>query len=275
MQCLQNPTIDSALREIAFGFRRMVTRYGVYDVNGYRFRSEVYESTKPRLTTVNTGVCVHCIDEDDNELEYYGIIKDILKVKLEGHFQLEMALFDCCWFDPTSDGTRRTPNLGLVEIKHSSRLAVFEPFVMASQVKLVYYLPYACNAKSDLMDWWVVHIVSPRNYILPNETTDDDSNHPNEPTEVLFYQEDGLPGSFVTDLGAELDNIVPIASDEITNPADLDFLAKLTEGEDEDMDESDGDGEDDQDMNDLESEEDGGDDQDDLPEYAPNDPNDF
>jgi len=112
------------------------------------------------------------------------------------------------------------------------------------------------------MDWWVVYIVSPRNYIPPNDTNDD-SNPPNEPTEVSFYQEDGLPGSFVIDLGAELDNIVPIVSDEITNPAGLEFLAKLIiEAQDEDMD-------------DLESDGDGEDDQDDLPEYAPNDPDDF
>ena len=90
MQCLQNPTIDSALHEISFGFRRMVTSYGVYDVNGYRFRSEEHERTKPKLTTVNSGVCVPCIDENDNELEYYGIIKDIIKIKWEGHLQLEI-----------------------------------------------------------------------------------------------------------------------------------------------------------------------------------------
>jgi len=120
------------------------------------------------------------------------------------------------------------------------------------------------------MDWWVVYIVSPRNYIPPSEINDD-SNPPNEPTEVSFYQEDGLPGSFVIDLGAELDNIVSNVSDEITNPADLEYLAKLnTEAQDE-MD--DGDGEEDQD--DLESDGDGEDDQDDLPEYAPNDPDDF
>ena len=82
---------------------------------------------------------------------------------------------------------------------------------------------------------------------------------------MSFYQEDGLLGSFVIDLGAELDNIVLIVSDEITNPADLEFLAKLnTEAQDEDMDdlESDGDG-------------DGEDDHDDLLGYLPNDLDDF
>jgi hypothetical protein len=48
-----------------------------------------------------------------------------------------------------------------------------------------------------------------------------------------------------------------------THPADLQFLAKLnTEAQDEDMD-------------DLESDGDEEDDQDDLPEYAPNDLDDF
>jgi hypothetical protein len=270
MRCLKNPTIDNALRQISFGFRRMVTSYGGYDVNGYRFRSEEYEKTKSRLTMVNSGVCVPCVDENDNELEYYGIIKDIIKIKWEGNLQLEMILFDCCWFDPTLDGTKHTKNLGLVEIKHSSRLAVFEPFVMGSQVKLVYYLSYACN-KSDLVDWWVVYNVCPRNYI-PTNDSNDDSDPPNGPTEVFFYQEDGLPGSFVIDLGADLDNIVPTVSDEITDPDDLEFLSQLNiEAQDEDRNDLEAD----EDREDLEADEDRDDEQDDLHEYAPNDPNDF
>ena len=73
-----------------------------------------------------------------------------------------------------------------------------------------------------------------------------------------------MPGSFVIDLGADLDNIVPTVSDEITDPNDLKFLSELNiEAQDEDIDD------------DLEAEEDRDDDQDDLPEYAPNDPNDF
>ena len=158
LQCFKVSSIDNALRQISFGFRKMVTSYGAYDVNGYRYRSEEYERTRSKLTTINTGVCVSCIDDDNNELQYYGVIKDIIKIKWEGSLQLEMVLFDC---------------LGLVEIKHSSRLSVFEPFVMASQVKQVYYLPYACMDKSDLRDWWVAYHVSPRNYIPPSDINDD------------------------------------------------------------------------------------------------------
>ena len=83
-----------------------------------------------------------------------------------------------------------------------------------------------------------------------------------------------MPGSFVIDLGADLDNIVPTVSDEITDPNDLKFLSELNiEAQDEDIDD---DLEADEDIDDdLEVEEDRDDDQDDLPEYAPNDPNDF
>ena len=262
LQCLKVSSIDNALRQISFGFREMVTSYGAYDVNGYRYRSEEYERTRSKLTTINTGVCVSCIDDDNNELEYYGLIKDIIKIKWEGSLQLEMVLFDCCWFDPTPNGTRRTENLGLVEIKHSSRLSVFEPFVMASQVKQVYYLPYACMDKSDLRDWWVAYHVSPRNYIPPSDINDD-SDTPVGLAEMSFYQEDGLPGSFVIDLGIELDNINLNGSDEITDPDDLEFLSKLNAGI---IDEA---------MDNLEGDEEYEEDQDDLPQYAPNDPDDY
>ena len=82
LQCLKVSSIDNALRQISFGFRKMVTSYGAYDVNGYRYRSEEYERTRSKLTTINTGVCVSCIDDDNNELEYYGVIKDIIKNKM-------------------------------------------------------------------------------------------------------------------------------------------------------------------------------------------------
>jgi len=130
---------------------------------------------------------------------------------------------------------------------------------MSSQVKQVYYLPYACMDKSDLRDWWVAYHVSPRNYIPPSDINDD-SDTPVGPVEMSFYQEDGLPGSFVIDLGIELDNINLNGSDEITDPDDLEFLSKLNAGI---IDEA---------MDNLEGDEEY---QDDLPQYAPNDPDDY
>jgi hypothetical protein len=198
-------------------------------VNGYRFRSKLHERSKSGLTTVNTGVCVSCIDESNNETEYHGVIKDIIKIKWEGRLQLELVLFDCDWFDPTPNGIRRIENLGLVEIKHAARLSVFEPFVLASQVKQVYYLPYACQ-RLDLKEWWVTYQVTPHGYI--NVDDSDDGPHTGPVEEVLFFQEEGLEGTFVIDLNFEVDNTAAVVSDEITDPKELEFLSKLnTEGD--------------------------------------------
>ena len=263
---MQTAGIDTALCHLSYGFRRRVTSYGCYDVNGYRFRSKEHERTKLGLATINSGVCVSCVDDDNNEMEYYGVIKDIIKIKWEGSLQLEMVLLDCDWFDPTPNGTRRTEKLGLVEIKHAARLSVFEPFVMASQVKQVYYLPYACKSRADLQEWWVTYQVTPRGYVSP----DDNSDESNPPTglvqEVSFFQEEGLEGTFVIDLDIELDNTTPVVSDDITDPKDLEFLSKLN---------IEGDGEEALDDTYEEDEDDQDEDHDELlhehPAYDPND----
>jgi len=107
-------------------FCTQVTSYGCYDVNGYRFRSEKYERGRPGLTTINTGVCVTSYDENNNALEYYGVIEDIIKIEWEGSLKLELVLFYCRWFDRTPNGLRRMEDLGSVEIKHALRLKSFD-----------------------------------------------------------------------------------------------------------------------------------------------------
>ena len=63
---------------------------------------------------------------------------------------------------------------------------VFEPFVMASQVKQVYYLPYACKSRADLQDWWVTYQVTPRGYV-PLDDNSDDSNPPARPIHEMSF----------------------------------------------------------------------------------------
>ena len=240
-------TIPNTLRQMSYGFRTRVATYGCYDVNGFRFRSSKYESGKSGLTTTNSGVCVSSVDENNNVLEYYGVIEDIIKITWEGSMHLELVLFDCHWFDPTPNGVRQTENLGLIEVNHTSRLSNFDPFVMASQVTQVYYLPYPCKTRPDILEWWVAYHVAPHGYIAPN-STDGGSINPSEgPIEQMeFYQEDGLQGTFVIDLGNDFEITLPLISDEITNPKDLEFLQhqnatpdEYDEDEDEDEDEED------------------------------------
>ena len=164
------------------------------------------------------------VDENNNVLEYYGVIEDIIKITWEGSMHLELVLFDCHWFDPTPNGVRRTENLGLIEVNHTSRLSNFDPFVMASQVTQVYYLPYPCKTRLDLLEWSVVYHVAPQGYI-PLNNSNGDLTPPEGPTQQMeFYQEDGLHGTFVIDLGDDFEITPPLILDEITNPKDLEFL---------------------------------------------------
>ena len=230
---MKSVSIHNVLCQLSYGFCTQVTSYGCYDVNGYRFRSEKYERGRPGLTTINTGVCVTSYDENNNALEYYGVIEDIIKIEWEGSLKLELVLFYCRWFDPTPNGLRRTEDLGLVEIKHALRLKSFDPFVMASQVTQVYYLSYPCKDK-DLSPWWVVYQVAPHGCVPLNGANDESMSSEHVIHDV--DQEDGLDGTFVIDLGEALDSLVSLGSDEITDVVDLETIEKTTV-EDEEYDE--------------------------------------
>jgi hypothetical protein len=224
--------MHKALHQMSYGFSTLVHCYGCYDVNGYRFRSEQYENGRSGLTTCNTGVCVSSYDDSGNILDYYGVIQDIIKIVWQGSMQLELVLFFCYWFDPTQ-GVRHTDNLGLVEVKHTSRLSNFDPFVMASQVTQVYYLPYAFKKREDLNEWWVVHKVAPHGRIPPYNCSAESSFAEGSSQDVSFYQEEGLDGTFVIDLGDALDLMSPLVEDEITDPEDIQRLEKNSAEHDE------------------------------------------
>lgn len=134
MQCSKDASIHNELRRLSCGCGFKVNSYDIYEVNGYRFRSKKYENSKGNLTTVNTGVIAVGIDDStSNELEYYGIIEDIIELKFDGDENFSLVLFDCHWFH-TVDGVRHLEKFGLVEVAHASCNPSNEPFVLASQV---------------------------------------------------------------------------------------------------------------------------------------------
>jgi hypothetical protein len=92
----------------------------------------------------------------EDGVEYYGIIEEIIVLSFCSTNPLKLVLFKCHWFHPMS-GVRRSPNIGLVEVKKTSVLPGVKPFIVAQQATQVYYVPYPCKSARSLVDWDVVY----------------------------------------------------------------------------------------------------------------------
>ena len=166
-----------------------VRSYGRYDVNGFRFRSAPFEATRPRAATINSGVVTRAVDEQGKEINYYGIIQNILEFCFAGDKELKVVFFVCNWFD-SIHGIRHN-QFGMVEIKHNAKLPGNDDFILAHQAEQVYYLSYPCQ---KLDAWRVVYKVNPRERL---HTPADAAYHINDEQVDEVSQEQELPTSFV------------------------------------------------------------------------------
>jgi hypothetical protein len=178
----------------------VVKSYGRYDINGFRFRSTIFEASHPLATTTNAGVVMRAVDANGHESKYYGVIKNIIEYRFAGDKNLKIVFSNCDWFDPCH-GTQEN-NFGMVEVKHARRLRGCDPFILAHQVEQVYYMSYPCE---KLSAWWVVYRVNPREWL---HTPDDLGYHENQVSDGELdevYQDDELCSfNIKTKLGTEL-----------------------------------------------------------------------
>jgi hypothetical protein len=162
-------------------------------------------------------------DGSNTSLEYYGIIKDIIQLRFDGDNDFTLVLFECHWFHPTN-GVRHLERFGLVEVAHGSCNPTNEPFMVASQVTQVYYLPYACKSDPSLNVWWVAYKINPIGSLsIPSM---DDYNDEDPPCTDTF-QEEGVEGEFFVDIGLGLDDITSNGLDEVVDPLEISELIKL------------------------------------------------
>ena len=144
----QSNGIENQLFGLAMGPSTSVKCYNGYYVNGFKFHTQRYGRFKK---TMNSGVCVKGSCYDDNERDYYGMLKEVVRLKYLGS-KCKLFMFKCNWYD-TKRGIRVHRSNGLVEIKHTSRLLGNEDFVLAQQCQQVYYT-YPPDNKS--LEWWTV-----------------------------------------------------------------------------------------------------------------------
>ncbi|KAK2446721.1 hypothetical protein QL285_017489 [Trifolium repens] len=140
---------DQLIRQMSYGPLKSVTCYNGIIVNGYRFHTKQNGQNK---ATMNSGVCVRGSIYGEHDIDYYGIIEEILELSYLGA-QNKVLLLRCHWFDPIN-GVKIDERYGLVDVKPKSRLNSNEPFVLASQAQQVYYTMYPQSNVRGSSDWW-------------------------------------------------------------------------------------------------------------------------
>ena len=187
--------------------------YGRYDVNGFRFRSTKFEAAHPLAATRNSGVVTRAVVGENQVMNYYGVINEILEYKFVGDKDIKVVFFDCDWFDPNR-GTREN-QFGIVEVNQEDRLKGHDTVVLAHQVEQVYYMSYPCP---KLKKWSVVYKVNPRERLhVPGDAGYYESQLEMEVGVEEILQDEELPSSFHVDteilteslLGDSEDILVP------------------------------------------------------------------
>jgi len=160
-----------------------VTSYNGLIVNGYRFHTKDYGHNK---STMNSGICVRGNIYGENDLDYYGIVEEILELSYVG-FENKVVILHCHWFDPVN-GVKVDNVYGLVDINHKSKLQTNEPFVLAGQAQQVYYTKYPQSGSKNTSDWWAACKVRAKLFIV--ETLNNEEDFSNEQIAIDYFQDE-------------------------------------------------------------------------------------
>jgi hypothetical protein len=208
LQCLKTTNIYEDLRQLSYETVTCRT-FGRSDVNGFCFCSNQFEKSRPRAATRNTRVVTRALDAHEREINYYGIIQNILEFNFIGNKTLKVVFFLCDWFY-NNNGIRQS-QYGITKVKQKERLRGHDNFILAHQCEHVYYMSYP-NLKFKA--WWVVHKVNPRERLHTPFTTgyqfeDDQADE--------VYREEELSSTFTVDEGVALNPLVGDRDDIIVD----------------------------------------------------------
>ncbi|XP_062113418.1 uncharacterized protein LOC133824536 [Humulus lupulus] len=151
-----NETISGKAQEdlyaIAMQLSFLACTYAGCMVNGVRYHTK---SRDERLLTQNYGVHVEA-EYDGNICDFYGIINEIWEV----HYLYlnKVILLKCSWYN-TNGSDRMYSEYNFTSTNINSEWFEDEPFVLANQVSLVFYLDDIKKSK-DNKDWKVVQKVN-------------------------------------------------------------------------------------------------------------------
>jgi hypothetical protein len=195
--------LNDDLRQLSIG-SVTAKSYGRYDVNGYRFRSSIFESSHPMAATQNSGVVTRATDIEGHEACYYGKIKNIIEITFAGNKPLALVFFECKWYDSKYYRTE----FGMTQIQPKKLLQGHNTYILAYQADQVYFSTYPCK---KLSTWRVVYNVNPHERLYTLGEDEYQFGHLEQVDEV--FQEEELPTSFHIDPAPALDSLVADIND--------------------------------------------------------------
>ena len=160
-------SISNRLKSLAYGPHFNASFYAAYVINGCTF----YTRSQDEISTMqNSGVTVeaeamHFSSAKDkrpiySKMQYYGVIEEICELH---YFDFSVPLFGCNWVDSKSVVT---DDVGCTLVNLSKIGHKEDPFVLASQVKQVFYM-------TDPSDKRMSVVITPRSRIAIYDVDED------------------------------------------------------------------------------------------------------
>ena len=169
-------TIDSfTISKLAEGPSRQVTSWNAYDINGYTYYTHTKDS---KCVNQNSGVRIVSLDEVGRKTHFFGIIEDIWE--LDYGRGIKVALFRCRWIKQYQFNDIGLRVVDLQNIGYHD-----DPWVLASRVAQVFYMPYPESTHPPKKR--IKHVVVPRKQHIIGVDGVDDAEAYNNNDEMLLF----------------------------------------------------------------------------------------
>ncbi|KAK4390386.1 hypothetical protein Sango_2101900 [Sesamum angolense] len=120
------------------------------------------------------------VSPKEKRTDFYGILKEIIKLDYSLILNMQIVLFKCHWVDPVRGMKVHLP-YHFVDINFNKVYQKNEPFILTQQAEQIYYTEYP-SMKRDKVDWMAVCKAKARRVI-------DDSQW----TKVAFREDETIP----------------------------------------------------------------------------------
>ncbi|KAL6523518.1 hypothetical protein OROGR_017121 [Orobanche gracilis] len=190
------------IRTLSLGPLKHVKCYTGCMVNGYKFHTQSREEGRK---TQHSGVVVPG-SYGNNMIDYYGVLQDVLELEYLGDGK-RVLVFKCDWFKLDGPlGCQVDKECGLTSINVSRKWYMDQPYVLASQVRQVFYVDDLKLGK----DCVVVQSFARRAvYDVPmnSESVEEEGVSQEEVNQEEVYQEVDLNFTLVADLNMEVPSL--------------------------------------------------------------------